>query len=789
MPGVERLRATVKAMVIDPGAVVDVHAPVLDPPRSLPWTQYRDALTRSTARQESVAVAPAVPDRQAWLGVLINRVTAFALVANALVIAGNPKVLTPWIPHQVMVLVLIALGAACVPILVLAVRGQSGLTAGWVFIGATLVTNLAMAGAPKIGLSPVGTPLAATSTVIAAGLAAVAFRSAATSTITLGAVCLSYAAVRAPATGWVFGLLDAGITFLGCSILGLLVRSLRETYAAVAIAEEDRAAVVARTAALLDRRRVREEWDRLLHDQVLGALLVASRATSLSALSTARALAGDALRSLGVVESPTRHRSLAELADRRGLTLRGDGSLPRTVPGDVRDAVTAAFDEVLANVSRHAGVHDVTVSVTGGRHALSVIVRDHGVGFDPRHRSDRFGLARSIPGHVASIGGTCTVDSAPDAGTTVTLAWASEDLADARLSAVSPVTWRWGGRRGRLLFTGGWVTLHLITGYLAVSESWSLAHWGLAIGLAVSVVAGVSAEGRMAWVWLAVTAAAVVSLGVTTEPTALDWRYWFVGIALPLPVILVMDRRLRRAWITCVVLSGALLVGMMGHGWSGVWTVREAFASPWIITAIAAMGVYSLDRALRDLRESTDALVAQRRTAERLTHRAELDRQRRRQLSRDVIPVLRNIWSASIVTEASRQEAVLVEAGARDRLTGAVLLDTAVADAARAARARGARVILLADREAGPHPALAAFRNALACLLATCGDGSRLTATWHPDHEESWGTLAVTGPVAPIDPTCLRLQGQRVVIDQDPDETWIEFVGAAATSHPLLTSS
>ena len=72
VPGVERLRATVKAMVINPGAVVDVHAPVLDPPRSLPWTQYRGALTRSTARQESVVVAPAVPDRQAWLGVLIN---------------------------------------------------------------------------------------------------------------------------------------------------------------------------------------------------------------------------------------------------------------------------------------------------------------------------------------------------------------------------------------------------------------------------------------------------------------------------------------------------------------------------------------------------------------------------------------------------------------------------------------------------------------------------------------------------------------------------------------------
>lgn len=327
------------------------------------------------------------------------------------------------------------------------------------------------------------------------------------------------------------------------------------------------------------------------------------------------------------------------------------------------------------------------------------------------------------------------------------------------------------------MFITAWVTLHVAIGYLASRVDWSAAHWAVAIALALSVLAGSSSRSRLRWVWLALTAALVATLTLVTEPVALDWNYWFVGITLPLPVVRVMNHRIRQAWGVCTVITGSLLLGLTPHGWAGLWTLREMLTSPWIITVIAAMGVHGLDRALQDLRESTDALVAQRRTTDRLAHRAELDRQRRQQLSRDVIPVLHNIWSASIVTEGSRHEAALVEAGARDRLTGAVLLETAVVDAIRDARARGARVILLADRDATTHPALAAFREALGCLLATCGDGSRLTASWHPEDHASWGTLALTAPRTPVDAACLQLHDHDVAIDQDSDETWIEFLG------------
>ena len=59
-----------------------------------------------------------------------------------------------------------------------------------------------------------------------------------------------------------------------------------------------------------------------------------------------------------------------------------------------------------------------------GRTAILVTIRDCGVGFEPgRTGTDRLGVRRSIIERIADSGGYASVQSAPGAGTTVTMCW------------------------------------------------------------------------------------------------------------------------------------------------------------------------------------------------------------------------------------------------------------------------------------------------------------------------------------------------------------------------------
>jgi two-component system sensor histidine kinase UhpB len=86
---------------------------------------------------------------------------------------------------------------------------------------------------------------------------------------------------------------------------------------------------------------------------------------------------------------------------------------------------TAAFriiQECLTNVARHAAAGKVVVTLVMDDAELHLTVRDDGQGFDPQAapRRKSFGLL-GIRERAAALGGRCQLDSAPAAGTTVSV--------------------------------------------------------------------------------------------------------------------------------------------------------------------------------------------------------------------------------------------------------------------------------------------------------------------------------------------------------------------------------
>jgi signal transduction histidine kinase len=109
---------------------------------------------------------------------------------------------------------------------------------------------------------------------------------------------------------------------------------------------------------------------------------------------------------------------------------------PKPLDDDVRVLLFQAVNELLVNVVKHAQAHNVEVSMRREGGNLRVEVGDDGVGFqvpktEPRHRKQGgFGLF-SIRERLRPCGGHLEVQSAPGAGTHVTLA---VPLADAALT-------------------------------------------------------------------------------------------------------------------------------------------------------------------------------------------------------------------------------------------------------------------------------------------------------------------------------------------------------------------
>ncbi|MET0131997.1 MAG: DUF5931 domain-containing protein [Kibdelosporangium sp.] len=178
----------------------------------------------------------------------------------------------------------------------------------------------------------------------------------------------------------------------------------------------------------------RERLARSIHDSVLQVLArVRKRGNELGGEAAELAqLAGEqevALRALVAAAPPeSGDDGTADQGARLQVmaTARVQVALPGTavqLPESMVAELTSLVSEALLNVARHAGegAHAWVLLEDLGTEVV-ISVRDDGAGIPPGRLQEaastgRMGVARSIRGRVADLGGTITLQSAPGAGT------------------------------------------------------------------------------------------------------------------------------------------------------------------------------------------------------------------------------------------------------------------------------------------------------------------------------------------------------------------------------------
>jgi len=113
-----------------------------------------------------------------------------------------------------------------------------------------------------------------------------------------------------------------------------------------------------------------------------------------------------------------------ELARDEGLAVDVSGdrdALARLDPA-CREALGLAVRQCLVNVLRHSGSATAEVAIAASGDTVSVMVVDAGRGFVPSDTAaDRLGLRHSVHDRIERVGGTTTVYSSADVGTSVLL--------------------------------------------------------------------------------------------------------------------------------------------------------------------------------------------------------------------------------------------------------------------------------------------------------------------------------------------------------------------------------
>jgi len=84
-------------------------------------------------------------------------------------------------------------------------------------------------------------------------------------------------------------------------------------------------------------------------------------------------------------------------------------------------ALIAATREACVNAAKHSGVQDVSVYIEVTSNSIEAFVRDRGVGFDRAQPTEGRGIAQSIEGRLARIGGSAKIVTGPGEGTEVRL--------------------------------------------------------------------------------------------------------------------------------------------------------------------------------------------------------------------------------------------------------------------------------------------------------------------------------------------------------------------------------
>jgi len=171
------------------------------------------------------------------------------------------------------------------------------------------------------------------------------------------------------------------------------------------------------TSILLGLRTIEEAKGEVELDAALTEVRDLVRATLQDVRQLAVELRPKALDDFGLVAALERLTSSFE--EQTGISMEFQSSLPagRLSP-EVETALYRIVQEALTNIVKHSRAGRVSIVVGRKDGAVSVVVEDDGVGFDPaRTREEGLGLI-GMRERVALLGGRLTIESRPGAGTT-----------------------------------------------------------------------------------------------------------------------------------------------------------------------------------------------------------------------------------------------------------------------------------------------------------------------------------------------------------------------------------
>ena len=110
-----------------------------------------------------------------------------------------------------------------------------------------------------------------------------------------------------------------------------------------------------------------------------------------------------------------------ELANRQGVHIEYHcQDMPEDLPQEVSVCLFRILQEALQNAAKHSGAQRFEVWIRGRASEVELVVHDSGVGFEVEEESKRHGLGlTSIKERLKLVGGQLSIDSKPQAGTTI----------------------------------------------------------------------------------------------------------------------------------------------------------------------------------------------------------------------------------------------------------------------------------------------------------------------------------------------------------------------------------
>ena len=617
-------------------------------------------------------------------------------------------------------------------------------------------------------------------------------------------------------------------SFATSHVVVAAVHYMRDVAASVDRAVERSAREAIRTASQAAAAVEAARIDGLVHDHILAALLIASRADHAEDAPMVRRSAAGALAALAEIVAPLDDGAAEDGPDDRTARVPA-GALARDLLDRVREldpgiacsyvrsgrgshaargaqsgttelslppadagSVAAAALEAVRNSLRHAdgGTGRPVrrrLRITATSDTLTVSVADDGVGFDlagaPR---GRYGVTGSIVGRMTNLeGGHAEVRTAPGRGTTVTLTLEPPPEVDD--SEVPPLP-----RRTLLAEFRTTRTPNATIAWAAHIQGYRSGdvNVGSTVAATVGTAVVLTAMALVSLQWISPTWVGVSTIGVELVACALLARSW------------------HRHPLTDIPLYGAIAFAAMGSGtllatllaWQGdvavaafLWTVAGAHLVPivlglsnypiltWLsaICSAAVLGGWSLAHgAVGQFWASGWWILVgipplvnsiHRSSVRAIEPSAETNLRLRSRIDLLARPLLERLAAGERTIGSVRVEAQLLEARLRDDLRARCFRATDVTRAAHDARARGVHVELLDDgalTDASPDLRDRVITAAVQ-MLDTAPDGAVTIRVAPPGRDLTATVVArpVHGPATRLEiPSALSVDDAREVV-------------------------